>query len=183
MHTSGSASRTQINDHFRLAVHKAINCICCEPAVTRSAVCLAVAAISSDHIRTRSPIHFICRDRVSNVVNSPMQHLYRRHTISITCPSSKVPKYRLETFQLHGSGGLLTMVAKLATIASNNIIALTSLCSAAPLGCKHGTGCVCCWAPAPVVDRYLLPAGSCSYGSKGGCCRQDGRTDRRTPDR
>ena len=28
MRTSGLASRAQINDHFRLAVHKAINCIC-----------------------------------------------------------------------------------------------------------------------------------------------------------
>jgi len=76
---------------------------------------------------------------------SPGKRAVKRVCVCVcVCPSSKVPKYRLETFQLHGSGGLLTMVAKLTTIASNNIIALTSLCSAAPLGCKHGTGCVCC---------------------------------------
>jgi len=58
---------------------------------------------------------------------------------------------------------------------------LLSLCSAFYGGCKCNTVRICCWAPAPAIDRYLLPRqGAQQQTRRTLLLRSTDGTDRRT---
>jgi len=74
--------RAQVNGHFRLVVHKAINCICCGPAVTRGTGWQSPRFRTTTFVLTcLSPAHFISRKRLRTFAKSDWiseQELIRR---------------------------------------------------------------------------------------------------------
>ena len=72
------------------------------------------------------------------------------------------------------------------TVCQTQADSETSPCSASSLGSQRDTARICCSAPAPAIDRYLLPARgvlSSRPDTRRGCCQSMGQTDGRTLER